>query len=93
MLTTLLAASVMLGQVPAPYSPNGPKIEFTMSNGKSFVITTDPQHSPKTVEHILALVKKHFYDGQRVHSYLMQPGGNGIYGLGQFGHQYLYLPW
>jgi peptidyl-prolyl cis-trans isomerase B (cyclophilin B) len=67
MLITLLAASLLIGQVPAPYSPHGPKIEFTMSNGKSFVVTTDPKHSPKTVEHILNLVKKHFYDGQRVH--------------------------
>ncbi|KAA0233504.1 MAG: peptidylprolyl isomerase [Fimbriimonadaceae bacterium] len=49
------------------YSPNGPKVRFTLTSGSSFVITTDPKNSPKTVEHILALVKSGFYDGQRVH--------------------------
>lgn len=51
----------------ADYRPNGPKIVFTMQKGGSFTITTDPKSSPKTVEHILALVKKGFYDKQRVH--------------------------
>ena len=61
----LLAASII--QSGTGYHPTGPKIEFTMMNGKSFVITTDPQHSPQTVKHILDLVKKKFYDRQRVH--------------------------
>jgi len=30
-------------------------------------IETYPQEAPKTVEHILALVKRNFYNGQRVH--------------------------
>lgn len=30
-------------------------------------IKTYPQEAPKTVEHILALVKRNFYNGQRVH--------------------------
>lgn len=38
-----------------------------MQTGRSFVITTDPKSSPLTVAHILGLVKKGFYDGQRVH--------------------------
>jgi peptidylprolyl isomerase len=49
------------------YHPHGPKIEFTMQSGKSFVITTDPKDSPVTVAHIIDLVKKHFYAKQRVH--------------------------
>ena len=49
------------------YRPSGPKIVFTMSNGKTFTITTDPKSSPLTVDHILKLVRKGFYDGQRVH--------------------------
>lgn len=72
-MTTMIAALVLVshGQV-APtkaedYRPAGPKIEFSMTDGSAFVITTDPKRSPKTVEHILALVKKGFYDGQRVH--------------------------
>jgi cyclophilin family peptidyl-prolyl cis-trans isomerase len=49
------------------YHPDGPKIEFTMVSGKSFVITTDPKDSPVTVAHIIDLVRKHFYAKQRVH--------------------------
>jgi len=49
------------------YHPHGPKIEFTMASGKSFVITTDPKDSPITVAHIIGLVRRHFYDKQRVH--------------------------
>ncbi len=49
------------------YQPHGPKIQFTMESGNSFVITTDPTDSPVTVAHILDLVRKHFYARQRVH--------------------------
>src|SRR3974390_3414523 len=38
-----------------------------MESGKSFVITTDTSASPKTVDHILKLVRARFYDRQRVH--------------------------
>jgi cyclophilin family peptidyl-prolyl cis-trans isomerase len=73
-MITLLAA-IAIGassaqqHIPGPndYRPNGPKIRFTMASGRSFVITTDPKSSPKTVAHILALVRRGFYDGQRVH--------------------------
>jgi len=61
----LIAASLLLFQ--AAYHPTGPQIEFTMANGKSFVITTDPKTSPLTVRHILRLVQSGFYDRQRVH--------------------------
>jgi cyclophilin family peptidyl-prolyl cis-trans isomerase len=49
------------------YHPVGPKILVTMASGKTFTITTDPQHSPKTVAHILELVNRGFYDKQRIH--------------------------
>lgn len=62
---TALSLALLLG-LQTPVFP-GPKIQFTMNSGKSFVIATDPVNSPKTVAHILALVKKHFYDRQRVH--------------------------
>ena len=32
-----------------------------------FTIQTFPSDAPKTVEHIVALARNHFYDGQRVH--------------------------
>jgi cyclophilin family peptidyl-prolyl cis-trans isomerase len=50
-----------------PYHPTGPVIVTTMEKGGSFEITTDPATSPKTVAHILALVKSGFYDKQKVH--------------------------
>ncbi len=54
--------------IQSTYAPTGPKIRTTMASGKSFVITTDPVRSPKTVAHILELAqKRHFYDRQRVH--------------------------
>jgi cyclophilin family peptidyl-prolyl cis-trans isomerase len=49
------------------YTPNGPVIVTTMESGKTFEITTDPTTSPKTVAHILALVRGKFYDSQRIH--------------------------
>lgn len=73
MLSLLAAATIGLSGVPQhipgpdDYRPNGPRIRYTMASGRSFVITTDPKSSPKTVAHILALVKRGFYDGQRVH--------------------------
>lgn len=72
-MLTSLALSFVLAQgqsgLPGPdaYQPNGPKLVFTMTSGKSFTITTDPKRSPLTVAHIVDLVKKGFYDGQRVH--------------------------
>ncbi len=73
MVTLVCAAYSLLAlpqqKLPGPedYHPAGPKIRFTMGNGKGFTITTDPKSSPLTVAHILNLVKKGFYDGQRVH--------------------------
>ncbi len=68
MMTAILLGALTMGQTGAEaYRPNGPKIEFQLERGGKFVITTDPNLSPKTVEHILALVKKGFYDRQRFH--------------------------
>jgi peptidylprolyl isomerase len=68
-MTALLLLSLAIGaQEPADaFRPTGPKLQVTMSNGKSFVITTDQQGSPKTVAHILDLVNRRFYDRQRIH--------------------------
>ena len=71
----VIAACVMLfvgawaaseaGQQPAPAA--GPIIVFQTANKGSFEIQTYPKDAPKTVEHILALVKRNFYNGHRVH--------------------------
>ncbi|MGI8923868.1 MAG: peptidylprolyl isomerase [Fimbriimonadales bacterium] len=66
MLIALLAATVLTPQVPV-YKPNGPIVQVVMAGRGRFEITTDPTCSPKTVAHILALVKKRFYDRQRIH--------------------------
>lgn len=50
-----------------PYTPSGPVVEVTVEGRGTFRITTDPKTSPKTVEHILSLVRSGFYDRQRVH--------------------------
>lgn len=74
MVSILCAASILFApfqvqKLPGPddYRPSGPKVRFTMSSGRSFVVTTDPKSSPLTVAHILRLVRQGFYDGQRVH--------------------------
>ena len=44
----------------------GPVIVFETAKG-SFEMETYPNESPKSVEHILTLVKRNFYNGLRVH--------------------------
>jgi peptidyl-prolyl cis-trans isomerase B (cyclophilin B) len=44
----------------------GPVIVIETAKG-TVEFETFPQDAPKTVEHILALVKKGFYNGQRIH--------------------------
>jgi cyclophilin family peptidyl-prolyl cis-trans isomerase len=53
-------------------TPAGPIIVFQTANKGSFEIQTYPKDAPKTVEHILALVKRNFYNGQRIHR--VEPG-------------------
>jgi len=49
----------------------GPVVVFDTSKG-TFEVETFPNEAPKTVEHILELVKRNFYNGLRVHRY--EPG-------------------
>jgi len=64
------------GAAPAPAAPAaaaqrspgaGPIIVFETASKGSFEMETYPNEAPKTVAHILALVKRNFYNGQRVH--------------------------
>lgn len=66
-MTTLLATLILAQAGVQAYNPTGPQIRFMMASGKSFTITTDPKSSPKTVEHIVTLVRKGFYNRQRIH--------------------------
>src|SRR5215211_1791298 len=68
-LTAVLvcAAAVCLSAQPAgQLTPApGPVLVFETVKG-TFEIETYPNEAPKTVEHILALVKRNFYNGQRI---------------------------
>ena len=71
--TSKPAAAAPAGQKPAApaaeakRSPGaGPLITVETVKG-SFTFETYPNEAPKSVEHILALVKRRFYDGMRVH--------------------------
>ncbi|MDQ2985737.1 MAG: peptidylprolyl isomerase [Armatimonadota bacterium] len=64
-MLTLVAALALAPQ--AAYTPTGPVIEVRIAGRGAFHIRTDPKRSPKTVAHISALVKKRFYDKQRIH--------------------------
>ena len=44
---------------------SGPLVTVTTARG-SFTFETYPEEAPKSVEHILALVKRNFYNGQRI---------------------------
>ncbi|HWD39839.1 MAG TPA: peptidylprolyl isomerase [Fimbriimonas sp.] len=63
----MFLAALALTAVQHGYHPSGPRIEVMLSNHKSFVITTDPKMSPKTVQAIVKLVREGFYDDQKVH--------------------------
>jgi len=60
------------GTAAARRSPGaGPIIVFETVKG-TFEMETYPNEAPKTVEHILTLVKRNFYNGLRIHRY--EPG-------------------
>ncbi len=65
-MSSLLALASLLASQPT-YSPTGPRLEVTLADHRSFIITTDAKSSPKTVQAVLNLVKRRFYDGLKVH--------------------------
>jgi cyclophilin family peptidyl-prolyl cis-trans isomerase len=53
---------------PKAPAPAGKTPVFTIVTAKgTIVVETFPTDAPRSFEHILKLVKRHFYDGQRVH--------------------------
>ena len=65
------AAGQRSGGAPATASPGrspggGPVLVFETNKG-TFEMETYPNEAPKSVEHILALVKRNFYNGLRFH--------------------------
>lgn len=81
---TVVAVAIMLlawgtpgaieaNQASPTRSPGGgPLLVVETAKKGAFVIETYPKEAPKTVAHILALARKRFYNGQRVHR--MVPG-------------------
>jgi cyclophilin family peptidyl-prolyl cis-trans isomerase len=62
----VLVAACCLASTGAAQAPSGPVITVQTSRG-TFAFETYPADAPATVAHIVALVKRGFYDGQRVH--------------------------
>jgi peptidyl-prolyl cis-trans isomerase B (cyclophilin B) len=56
---------------PSPTPGAGPVVVVETSKG-TFEFETYPNEAPRTVEHVLNLVKKNFYNGQRFHR--VEPG-------------------
>jgi cyclophilin family peptidyl-prolyl cis-trans isomerase len=68
-LTVMVAAPLVAqrtGGAAKPSPAAGPVLVVETVKG-TFEIETYPQEAPKTVEHILALVNRRFYNGLRVH--------------------------
>jgi cyclophilin family peptidyl-prolyl cis-trans isomerase len=63
-LLAVPAASPAAGQADA--TATGPVIVVETTRG-TFAFETYPRDAPKTVAHVVALVRRGFYDGQRVH--------------------------
>jgi peptidyl-prolyl cis-trans isomerase B (cyclophilin B) len=64
LVAILVSSWFRLGQPAA--QPSGPRIVVETSEG-TFEIETYPDDAPKTVAHVVALVRQGFYDGQRIH--------------------------
>lgn len=62
----LLVLSLLSGARPAAGQDSGPVIVVETTAG-AFAFETFPDDAPKTVAHILQLVRSGFYDGQRFH--------------------------
>jgi cyclophilin family peptidyl-prolyl cis-trans isomerase len=68
-LTPMVGAQRAAGQPVAASKPSpgaGPVIVFETAKG-SFEMETYPNEAPKSVAHILTLVRRNFYNGLRVH--------------------------
>ena len=68
LMAVLALATPALAQTGAAQAtpPAGPVLVFETEKG-TFEIETYPSLAPKTVEHIVGLVQKRFYNGLRVH--------------------------
>ena len=61
-----LLMAPLAGRAQQPSAGAGPTIVLETAKG-TIEIETYPEEAPKTVEYVLALIKKGFYNGQRFH--------------------------
>jgi cyclophilin family peptidyl-prolyl cis-trans isomerase len=66
-LAALAAVLASASAAPAQAPAKSPSAVITMEKGGEIVLEFYPQDAPKHVENFVALAKKGFYDGQRVH--------------------------
>jgi peptidyl-prolyl cis-trans isomerase B (cyclophilin B) len=67
-IAAIAAAAVGAALAQAKLSPGaGPSIVVVETEKGSFEFETYPNEAPKTVAHIVGLISKRFYNGQRVH--------------------------
>jgi cyclophilin family peptidyl-prolyl cis-trans isomerase len=77
-IAVVLAFGAASAQTPAPKAPGtlspgaGPSIVVVETEKGTFEFETYPNEAPKTVAHILGLINKRFYNGQRVQR--VEPG-------------------
>jgi cyclophilin family peptidyl-prolyl cis-trans isomerase len=66
LLAVLMAAAFAAAVKPTAAQQSGPVV-VVETNAGAFAFEMFPDEAPKTVAHILELVRKGFYDGQRFH--------------------------
>lgn len=86
-LVAAVACVLLPGLTSAAPQENGanPRVDMVIAHRGTVVMELYPRDAPKTVAHFLNLVKKHFYDGIKVHRYVpgfvVQMGDPGTKGL------------
>lgn len=63
----LCALCVLCGFVPESRAQTGGPVIVVETSRGTFAFETYPEEAPKTVAHVVDLVKRGFYDGQRIH--------------------------
>jgi cyclophilin family peptidyl-prolyl cis-trans isomerase len=69
-LALALTTAPALAQAPAKTSPGAGAVIVVETEKGAFEFETYPNEAPKTVAHIIGLVNKRFYNGQRIHRHV-----------------------
>ena len=70
LIACLAAGSTAFSQAPARTSPGAGAVIVVETEKGTFEFETYPNEAPKTVAHIIGLVNKRFYNGQRILRYV-----------------------